>query len=368
MFKFLKKKIKGGDSHSDRYLKLKVKEVRKETKDTNTLIFEQPEQGFDYLPGQFLTLILPIQDQKIRRSYSLCTSPHTDDCPSITVKRIDSGLVSNYLNDHMKPGDEFDVMTAAGHFVPELKADQKKKYVLFAAGSGITPIMSIIKSVLAIEPESSIHLVYQNRNEDSIIFRDELKHLQEMHPGRLAQIDVLSQPIGHWSGYSGRIDGAVTSDILMDIAGNKVNKADYYLCGPVEFMQTVFDVLIDFEVPERQIHKESFYSESVKPKKEILESTGESGAAYDVHIILDGEEYEVNVPGNKSILEAALDQDIDMPFSCQSGLCTACRGKLLEGHVEMSDDDGLSEEELNQGYILNCVSKPTGPGVKIEIG
>ncbi|NJN27791.1 MAG: ferredoxin--NADP reductase [Cyclobacteriaceae bacterium] len=368
MFKFLKKKIKGGGSSSDRYLKLKIKEVRKETEDTNTLIFEQPEQGFTYLPGQFLTLILPIQNEKIRRSYSLCTSPHTDACPSITVKRVNTGLVSNYLNDHMKPGDEFEVMTAAGHFVPELNPENKKKYVFFAAGSGITPIMSIIKSVLAVEQQSSIHLVYQNRSESAVIFKEELRRLKEAYPGRFDQIDVLSQAQGDWQGYSGRLDGAMTSDILMDIAGNKVNGSEYYLCGPAAFMQTVYDVLMDFDVPARQVHKESFFADNAAARKETPLEAGTGDEAHLVHIILDGEEFEVNVPANKSILEAALDQHIDMPFSCQSGLCTACRGKLLEGDVEMSDDDGLSQEELRQGYILNCVSKPTGPGVKIEIG
>lgn len=364
MFKFLKKKIKGSGTNSERYIQLKIKEVRKETEDTNTLIFEKPEKPFHYLPGQFLTLILPIKNEKIRRSYSLCTSPYTDENPAITVKRVETGLVSNYLNDHMKPGDVFDVMTAAGHFVPELKADQKKKYILFAAGSGITPIMSIIKSILAIEPESNVHLVYQNRDENKIIFKEELNHIKTTYSERFSQIDVLSQPQKAWEGYSGRINVPIASDILMDIAGNKVNKADYYLCGPITFMQSVFEALTEFEVPERNIHKESFFTGELKTKAPAKTIGGE----FDVHIILDGEEYEVHIADNKTILEAALDQDLDMPFSCQSGLCTACRGKLLAGNVEMSDDDGLSEEEINEGYILNCVSRPTGPGVKVEIG
>ena len=364
MFKFLKKKIKGSDAGSDRYIQMKIKEVKKETEDTNTLIFEKPEKPFHYLPGQFLTLILPIKNEKVRRSYSLCTSPHTDEFPAITVKRVETGLVSNYLNDHMKPGDVFDVMTAAGHFVPELKADQKKSYILFAAGSGITPIMSIIKSILAIEPESNVHLVYQNRNENGIIFKEELNSIKTTYPKRFSQIDVLSQPLTEWKGYSGRIDVPMASDILMDIAENKVNQADYFLCGPAAFMQAIFEALTEFDVPEKHIHKESFFTGESKVKEPVKSDSGE----FDVTILLDGEEYEVHVPANKSILEAALDQDLDMPFSCQSGLCTACRGKLLAGNVEMSDKDGLSEEELNEGYILNCVGRPTGPGVKIEIG
>lgn len=366
MLNFLKKKNKNTQKQSNRYFQLKVKEVRKETEDTNTLIFETPEKELNYKPGQFLTLILPIKGEEIRRSYSLCSSPHSNENPAITVKRVESGVVSNYLNDHMKVGDEFDVMEPAGHFVPELNADAANKYVMFAAGSGITPIISIIKSILIAEPKSQVTLVYQNRNEDSIIFNNEIARVKSEYKDRFNQIDVLSQPTGEWNGYSGRLSPATTSDILMDIAENHINKYIYFMCGPTGFMRTVIDTLIDFEVPEKQIHKESFYTGDPKPKEKV--ETAAPAQEILVNILLDGEEYEVEVPSNKTILEAALDQDIDMPFSCQSGLCTACRGKLLSGDVKMDEEDGLTEEEINQGYILNCVSKPLGPGVKVEMG
>lgn len=366
MFKFLKKKSKGDQSKSDRYFKLKIKEIRKETVDTNTLIFEKPERPFTYQPGQFLTLILPIKDEKVRRSYSLCTSPYSDEFPAITVKRVESGKVSNYLNDHMKKGDVFDVMEAAGHFVPDLNKGQEKNYILFAGGSGITPLISIIKSILIVESGSKITLVYQNRNNNSTIFKGDLEQIKAKYPGRFNQIDVLSQPEGNWGGYRGRIDAAMATDILLDISGNKISAAEYYLCGPTGYMQTVFDTLIDFDVPENQLHKESFYSG--EPKSKSIEHEQTVDHEIEVKIILDGEEYDVHVPQDKTILEAALDKNIDMPFSCQSGLCTACRGKLIQGRVDMAEEDGLSEEEINNGYILNCMSKPLGPGVKIEVG
>jgi len=366
MFKFLKRKSRKDQSKSDRYFKLKIKEVRKETIDTSTLIFEKPKRPIVYQPGQFLTLILPIKGKEVRRSYSLCTSPYTDEYPAITVKRVESGKVSNYLNDHMKRGDIFDVMEAAGHFVPKLEEGQVKKYILFSGGSGITPLISIIKSILKIEPESKITLVYQNRNEKSIIFKGDLEKIKAAYPGRFSQIDVLSQPEANWVGYKGRMDAAMSSDILMDISGNKISAAEYFLCGPTGFMQTIFDTLIEFEVPENQLHKESFYSG--EPKSKSIETVKADDHEYDVKIILDGKEYGVHVTQNKTILEAALDQDIVMPFSCQSGLCTACRGKLLHGKVDMAEDAGLSEEEFIEGYILNCVSRPLGPDVKIEVG
>lgn len=365
MFKIFKKKNKDGEVKSDRYFQLKVKEVRKETDDTATLVFESPHKKLDYLPGQFLTLILPIEGEDVRRSYSLCTSPYLNEDPAITVKRVESGVVSNYLNDHMKEGDVFDVMEPAGHFTPQLDVGQSKKYVLFAGGSGITPLMSILKSILVQEPQSHVTLVYQSRSETSIIFKDQLDEIKASHPEQFELIHVLSQPSEGWKGYKGRLDTPMTNDILMDIAGNKVASREYFLCGPTGYMDTVFEALIDFEVPEKQIHKESFYSGEPKPKDESVAKTDEE---IMVTIMLDGEEYEVNVPSNKSILDAALDMDIDMPFSCQSGMCTACRGKLLAGNVTMEEEDGLSDEEINEGYILNCVGHPEGPGVKIEIG
>ena len=365
MFKIFKKKNKGVEKSSDRYFKLKIKEVRRETEDTSTLVFESPEKPINYLPGQFLTLILPIEGEDVRRSYSLSSSPFIDKDPAITVKRVESGVVSNYLNDHMKVGDEFDIMEPAGHFTPQLDAEQSKKYVLFAGGSGITPLMSILKSILVQEQKSHVTLVYQSRNEQSVIFKEFLDELKIKYPDQFELIHILSQPGASWEGHKGRLDKALASDILMDIAQNKVASREYFICGPTGYMKTVFETLIDFEVPEKQIHKESFYSGEAKPKEESVSKTDEE---IMVTILLDGEEYEVNVPPNKSILDAALDMNIDMPFSCQSGMCTACRGKLLEGSVTMEEEDGLSEEEINEGYVLNCVGHPDGPGVKIEIG
>lgn len=366
MIRLFKKKGKENQPKSDRYFQLKVKEIRQETNDANTIIFEWPENKFSYSPGQFLTLILPIKGEEVRRSYSLCTSPFTQDNPAITVKRVEAGLVSNYLNDHMKPGDVFDVMAPAGHFVPTLDENITKNYIMFAAGSGITPIISIIESILIKGSKDKIWLIYQNRDEKSIIFKERLDKIQDEYQGRFDQIHVLSQPQQDWQGYAGRITQTTASDILMDIAGNKINNYNYFICGPKGFMETATSTLSEFDVPEKLIHVESFFTGDLKHKSD--EKSIQSEGKTNVKIQLDGEEYDVEVASNKTILEAALDQDIDMPFSCQSGLCTACRGKLLSGKVEMEEDDGLSEEEIKNGYILNCVSKPSGEGVEIEIG
>ncbi len=366
MFSIFKKKDKGQTTASDRYFKLKIREVRRETADTNTIVFDTPDRPLNYLPGQFLTLILPIDKKEVRRSYSFSSCPYSDPYPAITVKRVDAGTVSNYLHDHMKPGDVFDVMEPNGHFVPALDEGAKKKYVMFAAGSGITPMFSIIKTLLLKESGSSITLIYQNRNEDGIIFRNDLANLEKDKARQLKVIHVLSQPLGDSVGIAGKIDLVMATTLVKDLAGNDPNAFEYYLCGPSGFMHAVQDALASLHVSDNHIHKESFYSGESKPKHDVKAVQGNQ--AFTVKVLLDGQSYQVDVPAKKTILEAALDQGIDFPFSCQSGLCTACRGKLLEGEVNMEEDEGLTPDEKAKGYILNCVSKPKGPGVVVEVG
>jgi ring-1,2-phenylacetyl-CoA epoxidase subunit PaaE len=366
MFKLFSKKNPGTKEASDRYQQLKINEVRKETDDTNTLVFETEGTEMTYLPGQFLTLIIPIDGKEVRRSYSLSSSPYTQEDPAITIKRVDAGVVSNYVNDHMSVGDVFKVMAPAGHFTPELDSQNTKQYVLFAAGSGITPIMSILKSILIKEPNSHVTLIYQSRNENSIIFKDVLSDLAQQYENRLRLMHILSQPSGAWSGMKGRITAQAVKEMLDEAEVNDIRTTENFLCGPTGFMEIVNETLTTLNVPDKQIHKESFYSGDAKDTKK--QQTKKSGESTVVNIVLDGETFEVPVPEGRTILEAALDQDIDMPFSCQSGLCTACRGKLLSGEVEMDNDDGLSEDEIKDGYVLNCVGHPQGTGVKIEIG
>ena len=369
MLKFFKKNKGDKPEDSGRYINLKIKEIKKETDDAVTVIFEKPAEPLQYKPGQFLTLILPIDGEEVRRSYSLSSSPFTDENPAVTVKRVDQGKASNYINDHLKPGDTFKVMKPAGHFVVEPDAQNEKTYILFAAGSGITPVMSIIKSVLAVEPKSTVLLIYQNRHENSIIFKDELEQLEQQHPGRFTIIHFLSRPSANWQGRQGHVDGDNTKEILSEVVNGNFDDAEYYVCGPEGFMHAVLQALEEQGIPGKQIHRESFYTAD-EPAKKSSEAADDSGktASFEVTILLDGEEYKVQVPPEKTILEAALDENIDMPFSCQSGVCTACRGKLLEGELHRGDEDGLSNEEIEEGYVLNCVSRPAGPGVKVEIG
>ena len=356
MFGIFKKKSRS-ETHKSRYITLQVKEVVRETEDATTLVFETPESGFKYKAGQYITLILPIEGEHVRRSYSLNSSPLLEENPAVTVKRIEDGKVSNYLHQHMKVGDSFEVLEPMGNFTPDLDSGKSSQYILFAGGSGITPLMSILKTVLVAEPQSKILLVYQNRNESTKIFASQLKTLEDTNQDRLKVVNILSQPGEDASHYQGRLTEELIKEELLDIPGFEIQQGEYFLCGPSGMMHTIEKALESLNVPKTQVHKESFIpgvsdelTGNKKESKVVLEQV--------VTIVLDGEEHKVTVPPNKSILDAALDDNIDMPFSCQSGLCTACRGKLLQGKVYMDEDEGLTDKELEDGYVLNCQAPP----------
>ncbi|MBD3627024.1 ferredoxin--NADP reductase [Cyclobacterium sp.] len=348
----------------DNYLTLRIRETVVETADTMTVYFEQPEPFLDYQPGQFLTLILEINGKQERRSYSLCTSPFVDPFPGITVKRLNGGLVSNYINDHFFPGKRVAVMKPLGNFVTNYHSDNRQHYGLIAGGSGITPIMGILKSILVNEPHAQIHLLYCSRSREMIIFRELLEDLQEKFPDRLAVSHQLSQPEAGWEGDRGRLDQEkVKQFYLKNFKFFEANQK-FFVCGPEGLMDISQDALRQLGIPKELILKESFHLEK---EKSAQEEGLTDVVSRPVKIILEGEEYAFDVGPKKTILEAGLDEGLDMPYSCQSGLCTACMGKLISGEVNMDEDAGLSEQEIKSGYILCCSSKPKGSDVVIQI-
>lgn len=367
MFNLFRKK-KDGESKGGQYLSLKVREVVKETPDTVTIFFEQPEPYLDYKPGQYLTVILDLNGKEQRRSYSLCTSPFTDPHPGITVKRVDNGLVSNYLNDHIRPGKTVEIMKPLGNFTAEFHSQNKRHFVMIAGGSGITPIMGITKSVLINEPHSKVTLLYCSRSEDQIIFKNELEKLEEQYDGRLMVVHNLSQPSAQWSGLRGRLDAKKIKDTLQSISYPELESSLYFVCGPEGLMNLSVDTLEQMGVNSKDIHKESFYTD-IAAKEEELKAAGKLAPELtrEVEVIMDGETFHFEVAAGKTILEAGLDNDVDMPYSCQSGLCTACRGRLLSGKVDMIEDAGLSAGEIEEGFILCCSSKPASGDVKVII-
>ncbi|MBC5994614.1 ferredoxin--NADP reductase [Pontibacter cellulosilyticus] len=361
---------------SSPYLNLKIVEITHETSDAITIHFEHPEkQAIPYKPGQFLTLILNIDGKEIRRSYSLSSTPHEAPRLAVTVKRVSGGLMSNYLLDNAKVGDEIKVMQPIGNFCLTCAPDNQRHVLLFGAGSGITPLMSILKAVLREEPNSQVTLLYGNTDENSVIFKDQLQALETQYAGRLKVAYIYSQPKQACEN-RGRMNQSLIIKILERLQLAKVDNAVYYMCGPEGMMEEVRHALDVLHVPADRIFRESFVSNKLIEQQQQAAQHGDVLATEDdgeittqtVTIIYEGAEYQVEVQPDQTILEAALDQDVDLPYSCQAGLCTACRGKCLSGKVHLDEREGLSDAELEEGYVLNCVGHPLTSNVVIEIG
>lgn len=371
-FSFFKKSDKGEKKDTaatnSHYQELVVNQIIQETKDAITIVFNQPAKPFTYKSGQFLTLITTIGGKDVRRAYSLCSSPFVDEHLAVTVKRVENGLMSNWLPDHLKVGDRLKVMEPMGQFTTEYDASKKRHLVMFAGGSGITPMLSIIKSILTQESESMISLVYCNRDIDSIIFKDELTTWETKYEGRLQVVHVLDNAPMNWQGYSGLLNKDMLTKLFERMPNWGPDKTTYLMCGPEGMMKNVEGLLAERNIPKEKIFKESFVQGTIDKKDEKTTVASTGNAAHDVTIRYDGHEYKVHVEPSMTILQSALDQGIDLPYSCQSGLCTACRGKALSGQVKLDEEEGLSQSERAEGYVLTCVGHPLTDDVVIEIG
>jgi ring-1,2-phenylacetyl-CoA epoxidase subunit PaaE len=372
-FSFFKKseKPKKEEAHAGpRYYDLRVKNIIQETRDAISIVFDHPSSGkVQYKSGQFLTLIAPVNGKEVRRAYSLCSSPFVDADLVVTVKRVENGLMSNWLPDNLKIGAVIKVMEPMGQFTMEYNSANKRHIILFAGGSGITPMMSIIKSILSQEPNSICSLIYCNRDIDSIIYKNELEQLELKDEGRLHVIHVLDNAPMNWQGYSGLLNRDMLTRLFERIPEWGIGATTYLMCGPEGMMKNAETLLADRNIPKDKIFKESFVQGTIdkEEKKDAAPATGELKAR-EVTIRYDGQEFKIMVPPHKAILETALDQGIDLPYSCQSGLCTACRGKALSGKVKLDEEEGLSQSERAEGYVLTCVGHPLTDDVVIEIG
>jgi ring-1,2-phenylacetyl-CoA epoxidase subunit PaaE len=349
---------------SERYSYLKVSAIRAETPKAYSLVLEQPSPAITYKPGQFFTLILTINGEKVRRSYSASSHPSEKEIV-LTIKRVEGGLVSNYIPEHVKAGDFVEVMSATGVFSTDQRATQQ--ITLIGGGSGITPLFSILKDSLNTDTVKSILLMDCNRSEDEIIFHQQLDQLAKEYTHKFKVVHFLSQPQTR-----GQAANKLSSSNLKECLiahGFHPNTFDAFVCGPNGMMETAIDGLKDMGVEETFIHKESFLNNIHvfdTPENQAAESTS-SEDEDTITLIYNREEYKLHIPKNKSILEAALDKNIDLPYSCQSGLCTACMGKCTSGKVTMPDCDGLTPKEINLGYVLTCVGRPVAPHTVVEI-
>jgi ring-1,2-phenylacetyl-CoA epoxidase subunit PaaE len=348
------------------YFNLTVKEIVKETSDAITLVFDPGNEKLNYKPGQFLTLILPIEGEKVRRSYSLCTASGIDPYPAVTVKRVVDGKVSNFLADKIKPGDTIEVMQPMGTFTTEINPQNKRTVVLIGAGSGITPLMGIAKAILFGEPSSRVFLIYGNRDENSIIFNKKISEYTTRFSDRFSVEHILSQPSSNWFGHQGRLNQSWVIKLLEDFPSFDFTKAEYFVCGPEGMMEEALKALQILKVPKEKVRRESFVSSSSpEPSGQVVDAN--QSDSQEVMVLYQGTEYKFVVPPGKSILDAALDLDIDLPYSCQSGMCTACMGKCKSGKVHLDNPDGLSDREIEQGFVLTCVGHPVSGNVVIEI-
>jgi ring-1,2-phenylacetyl-CoA epoxidase subunit PaaE len=355
VFSLFKKKKENNKPGID---SLRVKEVIRETPDAITIVFEHPEKDpLPYKAGQYITCICEFDGKEERRCYSLNTSPHGEDLPAITIKKDPEGKVSNFLFDHIKAGDVIKTLPPAGNFTTEFHQANKRHLVMIAGGSGITPLMSILLSTIIKEPESFITLIYANRDEGSIIFKKRLEKLAIEKPEQLRIVHVLSKPSDDWPGIKGRLTEETLKKILDE--SPQYENSEYFICGPAGLMQMSENFLIARGIGRDKIRKERFtVEETEKEPGNVVPG--------DVTVLLNNQEYTFHVKPDKTILEAALDNDIDMPYSCQSGICTTCRCMRLEGEVKMDEDEGLTDEEISEGYVLICVGHPLTPKVKLR--
>jgi ring-1,2-phenylacetyl-CoA epoxidase subunit PaaE len=354
---------------ANRYF-LKVKDIVRETPDAVTISFWHPiNEEIRYQPGQFLTFLLNINGQKIRRSYSMASSPHVDVSLSVSVKRVPGGLVSNYLCDSIRLGDVLETLEPMGTFTPKLEPQNRRTIILIGAGSGITPLFSMAKSALHVEPNSRVWLVYGNRNQTSIIYKAHLDAMEQAYgKSRFQTTHVLSQPSAGWTGAEGRLNQHMLTTLLEEMPVADRENASVYLCGPDGMMAEARSALALVGVSAEHIHKESYATAPVMAGDVVEEPlTAADSGTPEVTVLYEGSEYKFTVAPHQTILEAALDLDIDLPYSCQAGMCTACMGKCISGKVKLDEEEGLSESELKAGYILTCVAHPVGADVVIEI-
>ena len=339
--------------------RLTVKEVKKETSDCVSVLFDVPaelEAAFAFSQGQSLTMRTFLDGTEVRRTYSICSSPLEKQL-RVAIKKVDGGVFSGYANSQLKKGDVLEVMSPVGKFNTTLHPAHTKKYIAFAAGSGITPVLSLIKTTLAVEPGSEFTLVYGNKNRNSVIFFEELEGLKNKYMDRFTLVHILSREKTDASINFGRIDRTKLEELQPII---KMQEADaFFICGPEEMIFTVRDYLEAKGIDKKKIHFELFSTAGAAKKTSSAITTEKaSGPVSHISVKLDGRSFDFTLPLSEdiSLLDAALQQGADLPYACKGGMCCTCKAKLLEGEVMMDVHWGLEEEEVEKGYILTCQS------------
>ena len=347
---------------------LQISDLRRETSDCVSIAFEIPEslrEVFSFKQGQYITFKTDLGGQDIRRSYSICSSP-LDKELRVAVKKVPHGVFSTYANEQLKKGDSLEVMPPNGRFFTEMDEKNEKNYVAFASGSGITPIMSIMKTVLQSEPHSKFTLFYGNKNAASVIFREGIEGLKNKYLERLSVYYILSRERSDSEILNGRIDTKKCDEFCTHFTDVE-SVSDFFLCGPEEMIFAVKENLQKRGVEPKKIHFELF--SSVGAQKSVTQNTNEkqSGAISEVSIKLDGKVMSFGLSSNGlNILDAALQMGADLPYACKGGVCCTCKAKIVEGEVKMDLNYGLEPDEIENKYILTCQAHPITEKVVVD--
>lgn len=350
---------------------IKILDIYKETKDCSVISFDIPEelkQEFVYKQGQHLTLKATIDGEEIRRSYSLCTSP-VENKWQVAVKKISNGLFSTFVNDKLKKGDFLEIMPPNGVFHTDVNPSKPKNYIAFAAGSGITPILSIIKTHLALEPESTFKLFYLNRSVKSIIFKEEIELLKNSFFGRMEIFHFLTKEHRNIELLNGRFTKEklqVLTDKIIDVPAVD----ECFICGPEDMIFLIRDELVAAGLSKEKVHFELFTSGiSDSDKKRVSEILEKKIEGTEVTIIDGGKEFHFTMSDDfDNILDGALAAGADLPFACKGGVCSTCRCKIIEGSAEMKVNYALDENEVAKNYILSCQAVPTSKKIVVDFG
>lgn len=351
---------------------LVIKDIRTETPECVSIAFDVPadlETEFQFIQGQNITVKSMVDGEEVRRSYSICSSPMDNEL-RVAVKKVSNGKFSTHANTLLKKGDVVEVLPPTGRFYTNLNSTHQKNYLAIAAGSGITPLLSIIKTTLATEPLSSFTLIYGNRNRASIIFKEELEALKNKYIKRFSLYHILSRERTDTDVNYGRIDAAKCSELNNKLVPFSAFD-EYFICGPEEMIFSTKDFLETLGVQKEKIHFELFTTPgqagSTLIRNVSTNSSGNTDQSSTITIKSDGVFFDFKLPfDGDSILDGALQQGADLPYACKGGVCCTCRAKLIEGEVEMEVNYALEDDEVKAGYILTCQSHPRTEKVVVD--
>ncbi len=350
-----------------RFHPLTVTDVRRTIRDAVIVTLRPRDEdaaAFDFTQGQYLTFRRDFDGEELRRSYSICAGLD-DGALRVGIKKVAGGAFSTWANEGLRPGDVLEAMPPMGRFHAPLDADAARHYLMFAGGSGITPVLSILRTVLAREPHCRVTLVYANRAVNTIMFREELEDLKNAHMGRVTVVHVLETDAQEIELFTGRVDAEKCARLFagwIDVAS--VDLA--FICGPEPMMLAIAGALREHGLPEDRILYELFASGQPGRARRRAVAGAETGGATEARVTLDGATRSFRMDRETSVLDAALENALEAPYACKAGVCSTCRARVVEGEVEMRANHALEDYEVARGYVLTCQSYPVGERVVVD--